>query len=268
MSASDAAPLPRLGEVFFDVRGNSRSMRLSWYADTDVAVFSIWQGGKCTGTFRLPMDDLSRMIEILQRGPEGRSGRRAERRPPERGTGERGFGERGFGERGPGERKSPEYGAREGGLSAGPESVGGYESDRTVVHGGRTSAVSAGDYGASEFGSDDYGAGDYGPPDYRSGDYRPAEHDSYSQASSARYRTEHYEPADYGQPDYDQDGEWWPDGNQADRTGQRSAPADNVGYGEQRFAPPYLDDPEYRPPADPAGRPRHSAGRHSGGQAQ
>jgi hypothetical protein len=31
MSASDAAPLPRLGEVYFDVRGESRSMRLSWY---------------------------------------------------------------------------------------------------------------------------------------------------------------------------------------------------------------------------------------------
>jgi len=75
MSASDAAPLPRLGEVFFDVRGNSRSMRLSWYADTDVAVFSIWQGGKCTGTFRLPMGDLGRMIEVLQRGPDSRHGR-------------------------------------------------------------------------------------------------------------------------------------------------------------------------------------------------
>jgi hypothetical protein len=63
--------LPRLGEVFFDVRGNSRSMRLSWYADTGVAVFSIWQGGTCTGTFRLPMDDLARMIEALRRGPQG-----------------------------------------------------------------------------------------------------------------------------------------------------------------------------------------------------
>ncbi len=70
MSASDAAPLPRLGEVFFDVRGDSRSMRLSWYADTGVAVFSIWQGGTCTGTFRLPMDDLARMIEALRRGPQ------------------------------------------------------------------------------------------------------------------------------------------------------------------------------------------------------
>src|ERR1039458_7845961 len=77
MSASDAAPLPRLGEVFFDVRGDSRSMRLSWYADTGVAVFSIWQGGTCTGTFRLPMDDLARMIEALRRGPQDqRAGRR------------------------------------------------------------------------------------------------------------------------------------------------------------------------------------------------
>jgi hypothetical protein len=69
MSASDAAPLPRLGEVFFDVRGESRSMRLSWYADTGVAVFSIWQGSTCAGTFRLPIADLPRMVAALQRGP-------------------------------------------------------------------------------------------------------------------------------------------------------------------------------------------------------
>jgi len=70
MSASDAAPLPRLGEVFFDVRGSSRSMRLSWYADTGVSVFSIWQGGTCTGTFRLPMEELPRLIDALQRGAQ------------------------------------------------------------------------------------------------------------------------------------------------------------------------------------------------------
>src|SRR4029077_5925673 len=71
MSASDAAPLPRLGEVYFDVRGESRSMRLSWYADTGGAGFSIWQGGPCPGTFRLPIADLPRMVEALQRGPHG-----------------------------------------------------------------------------------------------------------------------------------------------------------------------------------------------------
>jgi hypothetical protein len=71
MSAPDAAPLPRQGEVFFDVRGEARVLRLSWYADTGVAVFSIWQGGTCTGTFRLPIDELPRMVETLRRGPGG-----------------------------------------------------------------------------------------------------------------------------------------------------------------------------------------------------
>jgi hypothetical protein len=71
MPTPDAAPLPRLGEVFFDVRSAARSLRISWYADTGVAVLSIWQGGTCTGSFRLPMADLPRMIEALQRGPDG-----------------------------------------------------------------------------------------------------------------------------------------------------------------------------------------------------
>jgi hypothetical protein len=76
MSASDAVPLPRLGEVFFDVRGDSRTLRLSWYADTGVAVLSIWQGGMCTGTFRLAIADLPRMVETLQRGPQRHAGQR------------------------------------------------------------------------------------------------------------------------------------------------------------------------------------------------
>ena len=71
MSLTDPAPLPRLGEVFFDVRSKSRSLRISWYADTGVAVLSIWQGGTCTGSFRLPMGDVPRLIEALQAGPSG-----------------------------------------------------------------------------------------------------------------------------------------------------------------------------------------------------
>ncbi len=72
MSEPDAVPLPREGEVFFDVRGESRTMRLSWYADSSVAVFSIWQGNRCTSTFRLPFGDLARMVEALQAGPPSR----------------------------------------------------------------------------------------------------------------------------------------------------------------------------------------------------
>jgi hypothetical protein len=69
MSEPDAVPLPRDGEVFFDVRGDARTMRLSWYGDSSVAVFSIWQGNRCTGTFRLPFADLARMVQTLQSGP-------------------------------------------------------------------------------------------------------------------------------------------------------------------------------------------------------
>ncbi|MGN6793096.1 MAG: hypothetical protein ACTHJW_12000 [Streptosporangiaceae bacterium] len=81
MSEPDAVPLPREGEVFFDVRGESRTMRLSWYADSSVAVFSIWQGNRCTGTFRLPFADLVRMVETLQAGPPSRGADRASRHP-------------------------------------------------------------------------------------------------------------------------------------------------------------------------------------------
>ena len=71
MSAPDSGRLPRLGDTFFDVRGGSRSMRVSWFADTGVAVFSIWQGDTCTGTFRLPIDDVSRLVDSLRRGVAG-----------------------------------------------------------------------------------------------------------------------------------------------------------------------------------------------------
>src|SRR6266540_1144435 len=69
MSTTEPAPLPRLGEVFFDVRSKARSLRISWYSDTGVAVLSIWQGGTCTGSFRLPMGDVPRLISALQAGP-------------------------------------------------------------------------------------------------------------------------------------------------------------------------------------------------------
>jgi hypothetical protein len=308
MSASDAAPLPRLGEVFFDVRGHSRTMRLSWYADTDVAVFSIWQGGKCTGTFRLPMDDLSRMIEILQRGPQ---------RPNERGAVERGAVERGAVERGAVERGAVERGAssRSAGPGAaghgpggghGPGYRGGHDADGeyTMVQGSgaaaeaeydpgalgpgqygsgqyRTGDYSSRDYGSPDYGSPDYGSPDYGSPDYGSPDYGSRDHGSrdhgnYGPADHYPDAGRRYEPGDYGRPAHRREDDRY----QADVTGQPPGPADTDGYGQRRFVPPYVrpepdaselgffDDSEYGQPADPAGRSRHSAGRHSSGQGQ
>jgi hypothetical protein len=327
MSASDAAPLPRLGEVFFDVRGNSRSMRLSWYADTDVAVFSIWQGGKCTGTFRLPMGDLNRMIEILQRGPERRHGRGA----AVGGVGEHGVGDQrgaGYGDSGydadynadyKGEYDADYTVAHNAGAHKGPVSEADYESG-TYSPGGAhgpgeygTGEYGGGQYGTADYGGGEYDAGEYGGADYRSGGYVPGEYAAGDYGSGDYGRGEHssrdfgpgdhgqprhrdgaastrgngaerYGRADSGRPDFEQaqhaprpayrhDGDRY----QADVTGQRSVPAGEAGYGQQRYEPHYLrpqpdsepgylDDPDYRLPADPAARSRHSMGRHSGGQ--
>jgi hypothetical protein len=186
MSASDAAPLPRMGEVFFDVRGSSRSMRLSWYADTGVAVFSIWQGGMCTGTFRLPMGDLARMIETLQCGPERRRPR----------TGADGYGS--------------------------PDDVEvGYRDPRMA------------DRGPADYGKAGYGPADYGMSGYVGG--RRA-------GAAADYPAADYPAADYADRDFPTGASWHEDGGyQPDFTGQgRLAETDAVGYGQDRFVPPYV----------------------------
>ena len=229
MSVPEPAPLPRLGEVFFDVRGNSRSMRLSWYADTGVAVFSIWQAGMCTGTFRLPIADLGRMIELLQRGPTPR------RRGPVPVVGaERVDG--GF------DRPSGEY--RPAGDEPRPASGdslsgvvhGDYAADYGAVdyraggdHGGgveraryETADESARSYGASGYGANEQSTGDYGARDYQGGDYRgdrwvdsPARGFGAGERADQAYGNEHadldyhgrdhadrdYAPAGYGRGD-------------------------------------------------------------------
>ncbi|HTA10122.1 MAG TPA: hypothetical protein VK836_16505 [Streptosporangiaceae bacterium] len=329
MSASDAAPLPRLGEVFFDVRGNSRSMRLSWYADTGVAVFSIWQGGMCTGTFRLPIDDLARMIEILQRGPRGhREVDAAEHGGPsyaepaayddydagypgdhdggaEHGAGEHGAGEHGASEYGRGAHRTDrhrrsDYGADEYGADEYGADEYGTSEHRTSEH--RTSDYRAGDYGQPDYGAGyaggdpGYADGPYRDPGHRAEGHRPPGHrggghraDGYGPDA---YGAEGYRAADHGLPDYEQmqpdyeqmqgaprPARWRDDERyQPDVTGQYSVAAEEAGYDQQRFVPPYvrpqpgssqagyLDDPDYRLPADPRAGTRHSAGRPSGGQ--
>jgi hypothetical protein len=366
MSASDAAPLPRLGEVFFDVRGSSRSMRLSWYADTGVAVFSIWQGGVCTGTFRLPIGDLGRMIEILQRGPVGHHDddhggagydESAYDRDygaesagdhdgdPDYGAGEYGpgeYGHSGHGDYRPAPQGRPDYGTSERGasrhgtgeyggageyLAAGEYGVTGEYGPGEYAPGEYEPAkYRPGEYGARENGpgeqgrpayrADDYAAGDYGAGAYGAGEHGAGEHGAGEHGAGeygagAPYRPVDYDDAAYGAPgrrdngysdvgdradgyphggpglaEYEQAARTprpgrWHGGDvryQADVTGQRSVAADETGYGQQRFVPPYvreqrdssqaryLDDSEYRLPADPGAGTRHSAGRHSSGQ--
>jgi hypothetical protein len=201
-------------------------MRLSWYADTGVAVFSIWQAGMCTGTFRLPIGDLSRMIEILERGPSpqgrGRAPVSGGRRGPER-----------SGEYGDYPAEDDEIGLLDSpGVSGGSGGQGGYSgADYTAEYGGtgqyaqspydgRPAAagdrgpgdrgVSAGHgpgVGTADYPAADYGSAGYGDPGYEHASYGEAGHrgPAYSaeRPREADYGAAGYEPADYGAGDSD-----------------------------------------------------------------
>lgn len=40
-------------------------MRVRWHPEKRLVVLSLWQGGHCTGTFRLPVQDGARVIGLL-----------------------------------------------------------------------------------------------------------------------------------------------------------------------------------------------------------
>jgi hypothetical protein len=61
-------PLPATGEVFLDPRGSGRALRVSWHGEADVVVLSLWSSGTCTGTFRLPVEDVPDLIDALRDG--------------------------------------------------------------------------------------------------------------------------------------------------------------------------------------------------------
>ena len=58
-------PLPRLGDVFADVRDNGRTMRISCHKDRGAVVVSMWRDTLCRGSFRLAADDMDRFISTL-----------------------------------------------------------------------------------------------------------------------------------------------------------------------------------------------------------
>ena len=223
MSASDAAPLPRLGEVFFDVRGDSRSMRLSWYADTGVAVFSVWSGGRCTGTFRLPIDDLPRMIEILQRGPERRRRPAPDGGRPERGDRGRPRSEPGY--YGEGDYSDGDYGDSDFGDGGGGHDDGGHD-DAGSEPGGY-------DQGRYDQGADDLPAHDQGGYDQGAHDLPAHDQGAYDQG----YSDAGYGATDHGQGGFRRDAHG-ADGYGADRHGPDGYGADRHGpdgYGADRY---------------------------------
>ena len=61
-------PLPAAGEVFIDARGFGRALRVTWHGEADLVVLSLWHGGMCSGTFRLPVAEVPDLIDVLRDG--------------------------------------------------------------------------------------------------------------------------------------------------------------------------------------------------------
>jgi hypothetical protein len=253
-------------------------MRLSWYADTGVAVFSIWQAGMCTGTFRLPIGDLSRMIEILERGPSpqgrGRAPVSGARRGPERGRGEYPANEDEIGL-----LDSPSEPAGQGGYAA-PDYSADYGRTGQNVQGGFDGRSAAGnDRGPGDRGARhgydagggpagypaDYGPAGYGEPGYEQASYGEASYGGAAYGSGHLSGTDYdaagYQPADYGAGE--------PDGHGA--AGYDYHPA---GYGRRGYAE---DDQagrgghagdDYARGSDSSGAPDYLTGEHPTGHRE
>lgn len=63
---SEVVPLPSFGEVFFDARGQERVLRVTWHEGT--LVLSLWRGEMCTASFRMPFQDVERLLDTLEVG--------------------------------------------------------------------------------------------------------------------------------------------------------------------------------------------------------
>jgi hypothetical protein len=62
---ADILPLPRLGDMFVDARGEDRTMRVSLHPDRGLIVVSLWSGATCRASFRLPLDEAARLSQVL-----------------------------------------------------------------------------------------------------------------------------------------------------------------------------------------------------------
>ncbi|MCW3842558.1 hypothetical protein ONA70_20885 [Micromonospora yasonensis] len=57
--------MPSFGDLFADLRGEDRTMRVSYHPDRGAVVLSLWNGTVCRGSFRMPVDDLDRLLTML-----------------------------------------------------------------------------------------------------------------------------------------------------------------------------------------------------------
>ncbi len=62
------APTPLGAEFFLDTRGEARTLRVRWHHEAGLVLLSLWHGGECTGTFRLPLAEVPMLVEALRAG--------------------------------------------------------------------------------------------------------------------------------------------------------------------------------------------------------
>lgn len=83
-----ASPLPRTGEVYLDARSPGRALRVSWHEEAGLVVLSLWRENVCAGTFRLAIEEVPDLIDVLRAGLDASYERAlASRRATSRGTG-------------------------------------------------------------------------------------------------------------------------------------------------------------------------------------
>ncbi|MEV1332978.1 hypothetical protein AB0J20_25790 [Micromonospora costi] len=61
----EVLPMPTLGDLFADTRGEDRTMRVSYHPERGAVVLSLWSGGVCRGSFRMPVGDVPRLLALL-----------------------------------------------------------------------------------------------------------------------------------------------------------------------------------------------------------
>ena len=63
-----ARPLPAQGSIFLDSRGGDRALRVSWHQESALVVLSLWRDNVCAGSFRLSVDEVPDLIDLLRSG--------------------------------------------------------------------------------------------------------------------------------------------------------------------------------------------------------
>ena len=54
--------------MFLDARGGKRALRVSWHHESGLVVLSLWRANVCAGSFRLAVDEVPALIEMLRAG--------------------------------------------------------------------------------------------------------------------------------------------------------------------------------------------------------